>query len=100
MSKSKFKDIIESSQPVLIDFYADWCGPCKVQTPILKKLKKDIGDIARIIKIDVDKHPKLSQSLDIFSIPTVAIFQNGQMKWRASGVQSAAVLKNKIEELL
>jgi thioredoxin 1 len=99
MSKASFKDIIQSSTPVIIDFYADWCGPCKAFAPILSELKKDLGDQARILKIDVDKNQALAQKLQVQSIPTVMIFQNGELKWRAMGVQSAHTLKQQIKQL-
>ena len=82
MSKTSFKDIINSDTPVIIDFYADWCGPCKAFAPILSQLKNDLGDTARIIKIDVDRNQELSQKLQVRSIPTIMIFQNGELKWQ------------------
>ena len=99
MSKTSFKDIINSEKPVLIDFYADWCGPCKAMSPIINDLKSEMGDHARILKIDVDRNQELSQKLGIQSIPTVMIFQNGELKWRAMGVQSLSTMKGELERL-
>lgn len=101
MSKQSlsFQDLINSETPVLIDFYADWCGPCKAFAPMLQQLKSDVGDAVRIVKIDVDRNPELAGSLQVQSIPTVMIFQNGDLKWRAMGVQSIPVLKKQLQEL-
>ncbi len=99
MSKTSFKDLINSDKPVLIDFYADWCGPCKAITPIIQQLKSSMGDKVRIVKIDVDANPQISQKLQIRSIPTLMIFQDGEVKWRAMGVQSLQTIKNELEKL-
>lgn len=100
MAKTTFKEIIDSEKPVLIDFYADWCGPCKALTPIIEDLKTDLGDRIRVVKIDVDRNQSLSQKLQIQSIPTLMIFQNGELKWRAMGVQTVGVLKKQLEALV
>ncbi|MCI5083588.1 MAG: thioredoxin [Saprospiraceae bacterium] len=100
MSKSSFKDIINSDKPVLIDFYADWCGPCKAMTPIISDLKSNMGDKARILKIDVDRNPELSAKLGIQSIPTVMIFQQGELKWKAMGVQSLHTMEQQLNALV
>lgn len=88
-----FQEIINGSTPVVVDFHATWCGPCHAFAPVLAQLKKDAGDQVKILKIDVDRNPALCQKLGVQSMPTVMIFQNGEMKWRASGVQSLGTLK-------
>ena len=91
-----FQEIIYQDKPVLVDFYADWCGPCKLQAPILDEVKKRVGDTAAIIKIDVDQNKDLSAQYQIRSIPTLIIFYNGEIKWRQSGIFDA----NELERLL
>ncbi len=99
MKKTSFSDLINSPKPVIIDFYADWCGPCKVFHPILDELKEEMGAKIRVIKIDVDKNQALSSKLQVRSIPTVMIFQNGEAKWRAAGVQSLQTLKSELANI-
>ena len=93
---SEFKDMISSGKPTLVDFFATWCGPCKMQGPILEQLKQKIGDEANIIKIDVDRAPDLSAEYQIRSVPTLIIFKNGEPQWRASGLQQLEVLEEKL----
>lgn len=91
--------MIDSPKPVLLDFYADWCGPSHLLSPILEKLKKEVGNQAKIIKINVETNGDLVDNLDVQSIPTLMIFQNGELKWRANGVQSLPVLKKQLKGL-
>ncbi len=100
MAKDAFERLIQSEKPILIDFYANWCGPCKVFAPILKEIKEEIGDEARIIKIDVDKNQEISKKLKIMSIPTTQIYQKGELKWEASGVQTKPLILKKLRDLL
>lgn len=92
----KFEDLIKSETPILVDFYATWCGPCQMMHPILEEVAKNVGDKARIIKIDIDKNQQLSAAYNVRSVPTLMIFKNGELKWRQSGVQQANVLETEL----
>ena len=96
----KFNDIINSETPTLVDFYADWCGPCKMMKPILEELKTKIGEKGKIIKVDVDKNPEVANFYRIQGIPTLILFQKGEIKWRQSGVVQMEYLKQIIEKYI
>lgn len=92
-----FKDIINSDQLTLVDFFATWCGPCKMMHPVLEQLKEELGESIRIIKLDVDNNESLSVAYRIQSVPTLMLFRKGEVLWRQSGARSLSELKSVIQ---
>ena len=98
--RETFSDILEGNKPVLIDFFAEWCGPCKLMKPILTELRQRMGDKIRILKVDVDRSPVVSSAFEIQSVPTLMLIQNRDILWRQAGVVQASQLEQIISQFL
>jgi len=96
--RESFGEIINGPLPVLVDFFAEWCGPCKMMKPVLEELHQRMGKKVRILKIDIDKSPAISNALNIQSVPTLMLFQNGKSLWRSAGVMQAGELEKIINQ--
>ena len=97
---SNFNEIINSDKPTLVDFYANWCGPCKMMTPIIEETKTKLGDKATVLKVNVDENKEVSIKYGIRSIPTLVLFQKGQPIWRQSGVVQSSKLVEEVEKVV
>lgn len=95
---ASFQEVINADKPVLVDFSAEWCGPCKMMAPILKQAKDALGEQATIIKVDIDKNPEAAQHFQVQSVPTLILFRKGQVKWRQSGVMQANSLVQVVKQ--
>lgn len=93
---NEFDQLISQNTPTLVDFFATWCGPCKMQAPILSELKDKVGDKANILKVDIDRNADLAAKFRVQSVPTLILFKNGEPVWRAVGVQSLDELERKV----
>lgn len=98
MANASFSELIKSDTPTLLDFHAEWCGPCKMMKPVLEQLKSDLGDRVRVIQIDIDRNPKLAEMFQIRGVPTFAIFKSGELKWMQAGMQHLQQLKNLVDQ--
>lgn len=100
IKKQSFSELIKDKTPVLVDFYADWCGPCKMMTPIIKEFKKKVGDRINVIKVDVDRNTAVAAKYNIRGVPTLILFKNGKILWRQSGVIQSHQLQSIINQKL
>ena len=97
---SDFNELINSTKPTLVDFYADWCGSCKMMSPLIEETKKDLGDGATVLKIDIDKNSDVAIKYGIRSIPTLLIFKEGEVVWRQSGVPSKSLIVESVKKFI
>jgi thioredoxin 1 len=91
-----FKEIIHGDTPVLVDFYADWCGPCKMMAPVIEEFSREMGDKVRVLKVDIDRNPRAAEAYRILGVPTMILFRKGNVLWREAGVVPGHVLKQVI----
>ena len=98
--KKTFSDLIKSEKPVLVDFHAEWCGPCKMMSPILQDFSKEMGDQVKVIKVDVDKNQAAATAYQVQGVPTLILFKNGKVLWRQSGVVPAHQLRSVVNQFL
>jgi thioredoxin 1 len=96
----KFSEIVKSDIPTLVDFYATWCGPCKMMSPVLERIKNEMGSQVRVLKIDVDKNQEAAEKFKVRGVPTFILFKKGEIQWRQSGGMDFNTLKNKIKSAL
>lgn len=94
----KFQELIQSHQPVLVDFFATWCQPCKVQSSVLEPVKKEVGEAARIVKVDIDRYPNIATEYQVRSVPTLILFKDGVQLWRSSGVHDVNTLTQLLKQ--
>ena len=95
---NEFTDMIGQSKPTLVDFFATWCGPCKMQSPILEEVKQFVGEKANVVKVDIDRNQELAMHYRVQSVPTLILFKNGEPVWRTVGLQQRDTLIKKIDE--
>lgn len=100
MKYRDFQDKVKGDVPVLVDFHADWCGPCKVMNPILREVQEHYGDKLIVLKVDVDKNQKIAGKLNVVSIPTLMFYEKGEVKWRAAGARSGRDIKKVVDKAL
>jgi thioredoxin 1 len=100
MAAQSFKEIISGDKPVLVDFYADWCGPCKMMSPVVEQVSKEMADQVRVLKVDVDRNQSAATAYQIQGVPTFIIFKNGKVVWRQSGAMPAQALRTALQQSL